>query len=128
RAMKTILIVEDHAEVREPLARLLKIEGYQTFVASNGNDALKTLAAHSVDLMLLDLMMPRMDGLTLMHLVRNDARHAQVPILILTGMIEGSALAKAKQLATAVLFKSRFTLDELFARVRQAIENPPAIA
>jgi CheY-like chemotaxis protein len=122
RAMKKILIIEDHAEVREPLARLLKMEGYQTLAAGNGTDALKILASQPVDLLLLDLMMPRMDGLALMENLRRHSALRTIPILVLTGVIEGSSLARARELATAgVLFKSRFTVEELFARIREVL-------
>src|SRR4051794_29472299 len=113
--MKTILIIEDHAEVREPMARLLKMEGYETLVAGNGNEAMNVLRSKAVDLMLLDLMMPRMDGVALMENLHRDPSLAQIPILVLTGVIEGSSLTKARQGAVAgVLFKSRFTVEELF--------------
>ena len=70
--MKKILIVEDHAEVREPLAMLLHHEGFEARRAANGSEALALLALETPDLILLDMIMPKMDGLTLLELLRRD--------------------------------------------------------
>jgi len=61
--MSLILIADDHPIAREPLARLLKYEGYETACAANGIEALDAVRARRPDLILLDLMMPKMNGL-----------------------------------------------------------------
>jgi CheY-like chemotaxis protein len=120
--MKTILLIEDHAEVREPLVKLLRHEGYHVLGASNGTEALALLGSHGADLVLMDLLMPKMGGIALLEVLRRDIRWERLPAIVLTGMIEGSALARARELNVAdLLFKSKFTVEDLFDRVRAAL-------
>jgi len=120
--MKKILIVEDHAEVREPLARLLRHEGFDARRAANGSEALALLASETPDLILLDMIMPKMDGLTLLELIRRDVRWENIPVLVVTGVIEGSTLARARQLKVAgILFKPKFTVEELLLKIREIV-------
>jgi CheY-like chemotaxis protein len=126
-----ILVVEDHAIVREPLARLLRLEGYQTLCASNGNEAIAALEAGRVDLLLLDLMMPKKDGIAVLEIIRADARWRELPVIVLSGLIEGSQVERARQLSgSEVLFKAKFDVEELFERIRlthiQAWDTAPA--
>lgn len=122
--MNTILIVEDHAEVREPLAKLLRYEGYQTLSAPNGNDAMALLASHPVDLVLLDLMLPKMDGLAVLQAIRADPRWQPLPVIVLTGLIEGSPFSRARELnVAAILYKSKFTVDELYSQIRHNLQE-----
>jgi chemosensory pili system protein ChpA (sensor histidine kinase/response regulator) len=120
--MKTILITEDHAEVREPLARLLQVEGFHVLTAANGAEALTVLQNITPDLLLMDLMMPRMDGITLLQIIRHDPRWRDLPVVVLTGLVDGSLLTRARELnVSALLLKSKFKVDELFTRIRQAL-------
>src|SRR6185437_17182491 len=110
--MSCILVVEDHAVVREPLARLLRFEGYRTLCAGNGNEALAELQDNTVDLILLDLMMPKKDGGALLEQLRADPGWRALPVILLTGVIEGSLLDRARELRVEhILYKSRFTID-----------------
>ena len=120
--MTTLLVVDDHAVVREPLARLLRFEGYQTLCAANGVEALATLESHAVDLVLLDLMMPRKDGVGFMEALRGDSRRHDLPVLVLTSVIESSSLDRVRELGAAgVLPKARFTIEELVQTIRNCL-------
>src|SRR3954447_18911488 len=68
--MTFILIADDHPIAREPLARLLKHEGYETACAANGLEALEVLRERRPDLILLDMMMPKMGGLAFLRALR----------------------------------------------------------
>ena len=70
--MGTILIVDDHPVTREPLAKLLRYEGYQTVCAANGAEAMAALESGSPDLVLLDVVMPKVDGLSFLEAARHD--------------------------------------------------------
>jgi CheY-like chemotaxis protein len=127
--MTSILVVEDHAIVREPLARLLGFEGYRTLCAGNGNEAIAALTVNPVDLILLDLMMPRKDGGSFLEQLRADPRWRELPVIVLTGVIEGSQLDRARELGVQdILYKSRFTIADLFARIRERLRVEPAPA
>jgi CheY-like chemotaxis protein len=82
--MATILIVDDQAVTRRVLSLTLRNEGYDIMTAEDGLDALSRLEEAPVDLVLLDITMPRMDGLALLHALRSDERHAALPVIMLT--------------------------------------------
>ncbi|MCW8309559.1 response regulator, partial [Acidiphilium sp. PA] len=76
-----ILLVEDHREIRELVQRVLQREGFRVSLAAEGRAMRKLLADQRIDLILLDLMLPGEDGLSLCRAVRADS---QVPIIMLT--------------------------------------------
>ena len=120
--MGSILIVEDHAIVREPMARLLRFEGYRTLCAGNGNEARALLEIEPVDLALLDIMMPKKDGVTFLEELRATPRWRSLPVILVTGVIEGSQLDRARSLGVSAVFpKARFSIDEVFARIRECL-------
>ena len=82
-----VLIVDDHPLFRDALETALECafpSGAEATHASNLSGALDILRSHPVDLILLDLMMPRMDGFTFLERVREDARHKNIPVVVLT--------------------------------------------
>jgi len=81
--MPTVLCIDDNAEALKIRIRMLETEGYSVLTANNGAVGLKLLAENSVDVVVLDYMMPEMDGLAVAMAIREH--HGQVPILLLTG-------------------------------------------
>ncbi|HLK10634.1 MAG TPA: response regulator [Candidatus Binatia bacterium] len=79
-----VLIVDDHADIRVICAKALEKAGYRTVTAGSGDDALATLGAGTPDLIVLDLMMPGMDGFTTAHMLRSRPETAHTPIIVLT--------------------------------------------
>ncbi|MEV1020542.1 response regulator transcription factor [Streptomyces sp. NPDC050264] len=116
-----ILIVDDEPAVREALQRSLAFEGYGTEVAVDGADALEKSAAYHPDLVVLDIQMPRMDGLTAARRLR--ATGSTTPILMLTARdTVGDRVTGLDAGADDYLVKP-FELDELFARVRALLRR-----
>jgi two-component system chemotaxis response regulator CheY len=81
---KTILAVDDSASIRQMVSFTLKRAGYEVVEAVDGQDALTKAARHDVSLVLTDVNMPRMDGLTLVRSLRVQPRYRKAPILMLT--------------------------------------------
>jgi two-component system response regulator MprA len=116
-----ILIVDDEPAVREALQRSLAFEGYETEVAVDGIDALTRAEAYAPDLIVLDIQMPRMDGLTAARRLR--ASGSTTPILMLTARdTVGDRVTGLDAGADDYLVKP-FELDELFARVRALLRR-----
>ncbi|MFI6639674.1 response regulator transcription factor [Streptomyces sp. NPDC050504] len=116
-----ILIVDDEPAVREALRRSLAFEGYDTETAVDGLDALAKAAAHAPDLIVLDVQMPRMDGLTAARRVRQSG--STTPILMLTARdTVGDRVTGLDAGADDYLVKP-FELDELFARIRALLRR-----
>ncbi len=116
-----ILIVDDEPAVREALRRSLAFEGYGTQVAVDGYDALAMTEAYAPDLIVLDIQMPRMDGLTAARRIR--ATGSTTPILMLTARdTVGDRVTGLDAGADDYLVKP-FELDELFARIRALLRR-----
>ncbi|MGW6651366.1 transcriptional regulator [Streptomyces sp. CB02130] len=116
-----ILIVDDEPAVREALGRSLAFEGYGTQVAVDGYDALAMAEAYAPDLIVLDIQMPRMDGLTAARRIR--ATGSTTPILMLTARdTVGDRVTGLDAGADDYLVKP-FELDELFARIRALLRR-----
>ncbi|WP_329120534.1 response regulator transcription factor [Streptomyces sp. NBC_01465] len=121
REPQRILIVDDEPAVREALQRSLAFEGYATEVAVDGLDALTKAEAYSPDLVILDIQMPRMDGMTAARRLR--ASGSTTPILMLTARdTVGDRVTGLDAGADDYLVKP-FELDELFARVRALLRR-----
>ena len=118
--MNRILIVEDTPIIREPMARLLRSEGYDVACAANGVDALASLECSPVDLVLLDVLMPKMNGVTFLENFRADRRWADVPVIAVTGVLDSTWLLRLRELdVLTVINKGRFDLDALLREVHQ---------
>ncbi|MFE9558640.1 response regulator transcription factor [Streptomyces sp. NPDC006692] len=116
-----ILIVDDEPAVREALQRSLAFEGYGTEVAVDGLDALAKAEAYQPELIVLDIQMPRMDGLTAARRLR--AAGSTTPILMLTARdTVGDRVTGLDAGADDYLVKP-FELDELFARIRALLRR-----
>ncbi|MET7847571.1 response regulator transcription factor [Streptomyces avermitilis] len=121
REPQRILIVDDEPAVREALQRSLAFEGYDTEVAVDGADALEKATAYEPDLVVLDIQMPRMDGLTAARRIRGAG--TTTPILMLTARdTVGDRVTGLDAGADDYLVKP-FELDELFARIRALLRR-----
>lgn len=118
--MNRILIVEDTPVIREPMVRLLQGEGYDVTSAANGLDAIASLETHPVDLVLLDVLMPKMNGVTFLENFRAEPRWTDVPVIAVTGVLDSTWLLRLRELnVRTVIQKGRFDLDGLLAEVHR---------
>jgi CheY-like chemotaxis protein len=117
----TILVVEDDASSRHPMARLLRCQGYETLCAENGEQALQMLSFMKPDFILLDLMMPLMDGLEFLRILRKSFQWSDLPVIVWTATVpEDPAIREARLLGVKDCFiKSVFTLEQLYTSIRR---------
>ncbi|MGF1667110.1 MAG: response regulator transcription factor [Acidimicrobiia bacterium] len=116
-----LLIVEDDRGVRESLARALQYEGYEVGVAADGFAALVTIRAEDHDAIILDVMMPGLDGLEVARKVRGEGR--TTPILMLTARHEVSDRVSGLDAGADDYLVKPFALDELLARLRALLRR-----
>jgi DNA-binding response OmpR family regulator len=123
--MESILVVEDEDNVRETLALNLEAEGYAVRQAKDGEAGLAMARDEPADLVILDVMLPKLDGLTVCRILR---RESSVPILLLTA--RGTETDKIVGLETGAddYIVKPFSLGELLARVRAALRRGRAAA
>ena len=113
-----VLVADDNADMREYLARLLRTAGYQVTTVTDGQAALDAARAGTPDLVISDVMMPRLDGLGLVAALRADARTAAVPALLLSARAGQDASIEGLQAGADDYLVKPFSAVELLARVR----------
>ena len=119
--MKRILIVEDNDDLAFGLRNNLELEGYEVEVRCDGPSGLERLAEHEPDLLVLDLMLPGLDGLEVLRQLR--ARRSELPVLVLTARGEESDKVTALRLGADDYVTKPFGLMELIARVEALLRR-----
>jgi DNA-binding response OmpR family regulator len=114
-----ILIVDDEPMVRETIAQVLREEGYTVEVADDGNDALVKLDAHRPDAVLLDLMMPGMNGRQFLTALREDRGDDALPVVVMTA-VHGVA-ERALSLGATDVVEKPFDVDDLLGKIALAV-------
>ena len=117
-----MLVADDNADMREYLARLLRAAGYQVTTVTDGQAALDAVRADAPDLVISDVMMPRLDGLGLVAALRADARTAAVPVLLLSARAGQEASVEGLRAGADDYLVKPFSAVELLARVRSNLE------
>ncbi|WP_218081959.1 hybrid sensor histidine kinase/response regulator [Anthocerotibacter panamensis] len=115
--MKKILVIEDSATIRENIRALLGYEGYTTLGASNGLDGLTLAQKEQPDLIICDIMMPRLDGYETLAALRRDPATASIPLIFLTAKGERADLRLGMELGADDYLPKPFTSTELLAAV-----------
>jgi len=116
----TILAADDDPQLLRLITRNLQLEGYDVLAASDGQQALELIENNSPDLVLLDVMMPRMDGFTVCYRVRE---FSSVPIIIITARGQDQDKVRGLDLGADDYLTKPFSVDELLARVRAVIRR-----
>jgi len=120
--MSTILIVEDDQDTREIMARYLTLAGYEHVSASNGWEALLAVDQNVIDLILLDVMMPGMDGVTFLNILRNAQTKRNTPVVIVTAMSSQELASRFRDLSVqAILPKTQELFEELMQTVHKIL-------
>lgn len=121
-----ILVVDDIADNTFLLQTILESEGYQVEVASNGMAALELIEAAPPDLVLLDVMMPEMNGFEVTQRIRQNTALPFIPILLITGYTEPSA-ADGFDVGADGFIRKPIDFDELLGRIRKILQPPETI-
>ena len=116
--MSRILIVDDSRSARETLVAILEGEDYQLLTAQNGTEAIQSAIEHQPDAILLDVMMPGMDGFEVCRRIRTTPEVAEVPIVILTALDDREALLRGIESGADDFFTKPIDRRELLVRVR----------
>jgi DNA-binding response OmpR family regulator len=118
-----VLIVEDEPDIRDLVVHHLKREGYQVSAAASGEEALRQVQAAPPDLVLLDLMMPAMDGLEVCRRLRQDPATAMLPIVMLTAKGDEVDRVLGLEIGADDYIVKPFSPKELLARVRALLRR-----
>jgi HD-like signal output (HDOD) protein/CheY-like chemotaxis protein len=124
-----ILVADDQPIIREPIAARLTAEGYEVVQADDGESALAQMRRKRPDLVLLDIAMPKMNGLAVLQAMRKDSALASVPVIMLTAIRDRRVLTNAAQFGVRdYLLKTSFSLSGMLERVAKHVSAAPAAA
>ena len=120
-----VFVVDDTRDTREALSKLLRREGYHTVCGSNGWEAIKALEESVPSVVLLDIEMPVMNGLSTLQAIRQDPTWHYLPVLILSGNTDEQSVGEARRLgASDYLVKGTTPLKDVVRRVRDYASLP----
>jgi len=118
-----VLVVEDDPDIAQLVAHYLEKAGFSTELVANGREALGAIAARPPDVLILDLMLPQVDGLEICRVVRGNTATAAVPIIMLTARAEESDRIVGLEIGADDYLAKPFSPNELVARVRALVRR-----
>ena len=124
--MPKIVVIEDQEEVRENLMETLELADYEVFGACDGHEGVRAVKEHLPQLVLCDVMMPRLDGFGVLELLRKDATTAAIPLVFLTARAERDDLRRGMNLGAADYVTKPFFQDELLRVVELRLADAAA--
>jgi len=120
---KKILVVDDEADLVETVRFPLEMEGFNVLVSYNGEDALNQARKEKPDLILLDLMLPKLDGYKVCRLLKFDEKYKHIPILMLTAKTQEKDKILGKETGADEYITKPFDIDELMKRVKAYLQK-----
>ncbi len=117
-SQKKILVVDDEVDLVETIRFPLEMEGYNVLVSYNGEDALNQARKENPDLILLDLMLPKLDGYKVCRLLKFDERYKDIPILMLTAKTQEKDKLLGKETGADEYITKPFDIDDLMKKVK----------
>lgn len=118
----TILVVDDHVEILEFIADDLS-EHFQVLTAQHGEEAIEMLSENAVQLIVSDVMMPKMDGYELCRLVKSDVEHSHIPIILLTAKNTLASKIKGLEQGADAYIEKPFSPQHLYAQIQSLLAN-----
>jgi len=120
--MKTVLIIDDEFGVADVLSFALEDAGYRTVTAVNGRDGLKKAAENKPDLIVLDFMMPIMDGPATLKAIRGSSELSHVPVIMISSIDEDGVKESCK--GYSAFLRKPFHMDTFINEVSKHLEDP----
>jgi len=120
--MKTILFIEDESALQKTFEEILKQEGYEMISALDGEVGLRLAKTQKPDLILLDLILPKVNGFEVLKELKKDKETKDIPVIVLTNLEGIGDVEKALELgATTYLVKAQYSLEEVVEKIKKAL-------
>lgn len=119
---KKVLVVDDHQDAINILTMILKKGGYESVAARDGVEALQKINEESPDLVLLDVMMPKMDGYEVCQAVKADPLHRDIPILMLSAKIDPASKERGRELGAADYITKPINPTEILKKIKEYLD------
>jgi len=120
--MPRVLLCDDELMNRKVASKILKKEGFEVVEAVNGQEAIDILKTTAVDLILMDLMMPVMDGYEATKQIKNSKEYAHIPLIVISALSDKEAIKKGLELGANEYISKPFDITEFVLRVRNSIK------
>src|SRR5512135_1207549 len=121
-----VLLVEDSKAVQQIYRNKLTLEHFQVITADNGMEAIKVLSSERPDIILLDLMMPVMDGYKVLQVIKTDPKRSGIPVLVFSAKGQPEEVEKALNLGAAgYIIKATTKINEVVDKIRTTISHQP---
>lgn len=120
-ANESILIIEDDVSVRTLLEKSLSARGFRCTAAKDGLDGLTTLETQRPDLIIVDIMMPRLDGMTFVKAIKGNEQTKPIPVIFLTARNDPKTMIDGINVGARFYITKPFQLDELVSKVEKAL-------
>lgn len=122
--MAKIVFVEDDPLIVKIYTTRLKADGHEVYSAENGEDGLKVIAEVKPDLIILDVMMPRVDGFGVLQRVRSDEALKNIPIIMYSNLNNEEEITRAKQMGVnEFLIKANLSPSQMVAKIKQYLDK-----
>jgi len=120
--MKKILFIEDESALQKTFGEILSQEGFKMISALDGETGLNLAKKEKPDLILLDLILPKLHGFEVLKRLKGDPETKEIPIIVLTNLEEIADVEKAIELgATTYLVKANYSLEEVVQKIKKAL-------
>lgn len=118
---KRILVVDDEVEAVKMMRIVLETSGYEVIGAHEGQEALKKAREENPDLIILDLMLPKMDGYKVCGLLKKDSRYAKIPIVMFTARVQEEDIQLGKELGADAYITKPFEPQALLGKIKELL-------
>lgn len=120
-----VLVADDSISMRKLIAALLQERGHEVLEADDGSTALTLAKSNHVDLVITDLIMPEMDGITLIRELRSIPEYGSVPVLVLTTERKADSMERSQRAGATGWLSKPFNAEQLIATVENVLESRP---
>ncbi|MFH1361251.1 MAG: response regulator [bacterium] len=118
-----ILVVEDEADMMKALKIRLEASNYEVVLAHDGSEGLNMARQEQPDLVVLDIMLPKMDGLTICRMLKFDEKFSKIPVILLTAKTQKIDIQRGKEMGADVYMTKPFKAEELLAAIEKLLKN-----
>ena len=121
---KKILFIEDESALQKTFGEILKQEGYEMISALDGETGLRLAKSEKPDLILLDLILPKIHGFDVLKKLKGDKETKDIPVIVLTNLEKIEDVDKALELgATTYLIKAQYSLEEVVEKIKKVLQE-----
>ena len=121
KELKKILLVDDEEDIRKTVAFQLKVAGYEVITAVDGEEGLEKARSEAPDLIILDLMLPKIEGHKVCGLLKNDTRYKSIPIILFTARVRKEDVELSEEVGADVYITKPFETSDLIGKVEELI-------